>query len=277
MSVERGEVFGLLGPNGAGKSTLLRLLLGFLKPTSGSAVIDGLDCVKNSVDVRKRVSYLPGDARLFRHMKAKQVLRFFAEIRGYDVHTSFDLADRLELDMRRRVAFMSTGMRQKLALAAVLSADTDLLVLDEPTANLDPNVRSEILRIVMELKQQGRTVVFSSHVLSEVEEICDRVAFLRSGNLACLQSMSDLRRQHRIRATLSDDFPVVPESLAHQVQISHRGRREVQIDTPGELAPLLGWLSTLPINQINIEPLGLRAIYDRVHHQSAANNGNVDA
>ena len=180
LGVVRGEVFGLLGPNGAGKTTLLRLLLGYLKPTSGQAAIDGLDCYRQSVRVRRIVSYLPGEARLFRSMRGRQVLAFFAEIRpGGDLQRSEELAERLELELSRRVAYMSTGMRQKLALAATLAADTPLMILDEPTSNLDPTVRGIVLSLVSEARQRGRTIVFSSHVLSEVEAVCDRVAFLR--------------------------------------------------------------------------------------------------
>ena len=182
FGVARGEVFGLLGPNGAGKTTLLRLLLGYLKPASGRALIDGLDCYRQSVRVRRVVSYLPGEARLFRSMRGRQVLKFFAEIRPEgNLQRSIELAERLELELSRRVAYMSTGMRQKLALAATLAADTPLVILDEPTSNLDPTVRGIVLDLVSEARRHGCTVVFSSHVLSEVEAVCDRVAFLRRG------------------------------------------------------------------------------------------------
>src|SRR5436190_6141744 len=179
LAIERGEVFGLLGPNGAGKTTLLRTLLGYLTPSEGSATIDGFDCQRESLAVRERVAYLPGDARLFPWMRADDTLRFFAEVRGTrgtrtsaDLLTSFrKFAARLELDLKRRVGFMSTGMRQKLALAITLGAATPLVVLDEPTANLDPTVRGEIETMVCEAKNEGRTVCFSSHVLSEVEAV----------------------------------------------------------------------------------------------------------
>ena len=201
LAIDRGEVHGLLGPNGAGKTTLIRLLMGFLRPTSGSATIDGLDCHRDSVEVHSRVAYVPGDARLFRQMRGSDVLRFFSEVRGLStVSRSLELADRLKLDVRRRVAFMSTGMRQKLALAATMSAETELMILDEPTANLDPNVRCEVTALILEAKDAGQTVLFSSHVLSEVEDTSDRVTIVRAGELVHTQQMSELRRQHRIRA-----------------------------------------------------------------------------
>lgn len=268
LGVARGEVFGLLGPNGAGKTTLLRLLLGYLKPTSGQAAIDGLDCYRQSVRVRRIVSYLPGEARLFRSMRGRQVLAFFAEIRpGGDLQRSEELAERLELELSRRVAYMSTGMRQKLALAATLAADTPLMILDEPTSNLDPTVRGIVLSLVSEARQRGRTIVFSSHVLSEVEAVCDRVAFLRAGRLVHLQAMAELRRRHRIRAQLKGRLPPVPAGLEKDLSIQTDGEGGVAIETPGELSPLLQWLSSAPLEQMTVEPVGLRALYDRLHDE----------
>jgi len=266
LSIERGEVFGLLGPNGAGKTTLLRLLMGYLRPTSGWARIDGLDCYRQSVAVHARTSYLPGDARLFRQMRGREVLDFFVAVRpGTDRARALALAERLELDLSRPVALMSTGMRQKLALAAVLAADTALLVLDEPTSNLDPTVRRTVLALVAEAKAAGRTVLLSSHVLSEVEQACDRVAILRQGRVVHVQEMSQLRRQHRIRARLTAELPAVPERWNGSIGIARGPDGCVTIDTPDELAPLLGWLATLPLADLRIEPIGLRALYDQFH------------
>jgi ABC-2 type transport system ATP-binding protein len=266
LEVTGGEVFGLLGPNGAGKTTLLRLLLGYLKPTSGSAVINGLDCHHQSVEVRRVVSYLPGDARLFRQMRGRDVLRFFAEVRSSgDFRTSLQLAERLELDISRRVAMMSTGMRQKLALAATMAANTPLAILDEPTSNLDPTIRGIVLQMVAEARQQGRTIIFSSHVLSEVESVCDRVAFLRAGALVHLQVMSELKRRHRIRAVLKGFMPPPPAPLQREIAIRTEDDGSTIIDTPGELSPLLSWLASVPLEEMTIEPVGLRPLYDQLH------------
>jgi ABC-2 type transport system ATP-binding protein len=266
LTIERGEVHGLLGPNGAGKTTLIRLLMGFLQPTSGSATIAGLDCHRDSVEVHRRVAYVPGDARLFRQMRGSDVLRFFAEVRGLsNVSRSMQLADRLNLDVRRRVAFMSTGMRQKLALAVTMSAETELMILDEPTANLDPNVRSEVTALILEAKNAGQTVLFSSHVLSEVEDTSDRVTIVRAGELVHLQQMSELRRQHRIRARLIGKLDPLPELLEQEVTACEVEGDRLLLETPSELTKLLGWLASLPIDEVTIEPIGLRAVYDRFH------------
>jgi ABC-2 type transport system ATP-binding protein len=271
LGVERGEIFGLLGPNGAGKTTLLRLLLGYLRPTSGRAAIDGLDCYRQSLRVRRIVSYLPGEARLFPSMRGRQVLAFFAEIRpGGNLQRSEELAERLELELARRVAYMSTGMRQKLALAATLAADTPLVILDEPTSNLDPTVRGIVLSLVSEARRRGRTVVFSSHVLSEVEAVCDRVAFLRAGRLVHVQAMAELRRRHRIRAQLKGPLPPVPKGLDKDLSLHTDGDGRITLETPGELSLLLQWLSSVPLEQMTVEPVGLRALYDRLHDEGGS-------
>lgn len=266
LTVSSGEVFGLLGPNGAGKTTLLRLLLGFLRPTGGSARIGGLDVVRQSVEVRRLVAYLPGEVRLFRQMRGREVLGFFADARpGSDRRDALELAERLELDVSRRVAFMSTGMRQKLALAAAFATRVPLLILDEPTSNLDPSMRAVVTQMVHEAKQRGRTVLFSSHVLSEVEEVCDRVAILRAGRLVHLQVMAELRKRHRIHAVLNAPLSALPEEFTTQVSVADNTDEHLVLDTLDELRPLLGWLATLPVDQMRIEPVGLRVVYDQFH------------
>lgn len=266
FQIGRGEVHGLLGPNGAGKTTLIRLLLGYLRPSSGTAKIAGLDCHRQSVDVHRQVAYMPGDARLFRAMRGRDVLRFFSEVRGIrDVGPALELAERLQLDVRRRVAFMSTGMRQKLALAVTMSAPTQLMVLDEPTANLDPNVRGEVTRMIRESQEAGKTILFSSHVLSEIEDTCDRVSILRGGRVVHTQVMSELRKQHRIRARLVGEMPPWPDDLQHDITVCRVSERRLLVETPSELSNILEWLTQLPIDEVTIEPIGLRAVYDRYH------------
>ena len=268
LDVPRGETFGLLGPNGAGKTTLLRLLMGFLRPTAGTATIDGLDCHSQAVAVHTRVAYLPGEPRLSRRMDGHGVLRFFTQLRPQaSLARANQLAERLELDLSRQVARSSTGMRQKLALCIVLSIDAPLLILDEPTSSLDPTMRVRVQELIREAKAAGRTVLFSSHVLSEVEEVCDRVAVLRKGRLVHLQAMSEVRRRHRIAARLTGPLPPVPSEL-HDVEVVSRDGH-VSLETPGDLRPLLGWLAKLPLDEVRIEPLGLKAVYQQFHGDEA--------
>ena len=176
-----------------------------------------------------------------------------------------ELADRLKLDIKRFVGFMSTGMRQKLALAVTMSAETELKILDEPTANLDPNVRGEVMQMIREARDAGQTVLFSSHVLPEVEETSDRVTIVRAGELVHTQVMSELRRQHRIRARLLGEFVPVPESLGQEVTTCQVEDGRLLLETPSELSKLLGWLASQPIAEVTVEPIGLRAVYDRFH------------
>ncbi|MDB4339020.1 ABC transporter ATP-binding protein [Rubripirellula sp.] len=275
LNVAEGEIFGLLGPNGAGKTTLIRSLLGYLTPTSGGSTVCGFDPQLEGVSVRKQVAYLPGDARLPRHMRGSSVLRFFSEMHPFgDLERSRMIADQLELNQKRHVAFMSTGMRQKLALAVVLSLKTPLLILDEPTANLDPTIRAIVLDFVLEAKRAGRTVIFSSHVLSEIEQTCDRVAFLRQGQLALELSMGDLHQRHRVWGSALDNDVSAPENAGERVVV-HRettmsksdaeNSTSYRIDLAGDLADWLPWLQGLSLEQMRIEPLGLRAVYDSVH------------
>ncbi|MGI9515575.1 MAG: ABC transporter ATP-binding protein [Pirellulaceae bacterium] len=271
LSIDKGEVFGLLGPNGAGKTTLLRLMMGFLRPTSGSATIDGLNCYTQRVQAHRRVAYLPGDARLFRTMRGKDVLQFFSQIRvDTNLERARKVAERLDLDLSRWVAFMSTGMRQKLALSVVLAVDAPLLILDEPTANLDPNVRGEIMNMVLEARDDGRTVIFSSHVLPEVEDTCDRVGILRDGKLVHTQLMNQLKRQHRITAFLKHNqlLPPVPPELQDHMSIVTLEEDRVQIETPGELSAILQWMANAPLEDVNIQPVGLRSVYDQYHSEN---------
>ncbi len=267
FGVARGEVVGLLGPNGAGKTTLLRMLMGYLRPSAGRASIDGLDCYRESLGVHRRVSYLPGEARLFRHMCGIDTVDFFTSVRrdGSRQRAIALATDRFGLDLSRGVSTMSTGMRQKLALAVTLAVDTPLVILDEPTSNLDPTVRADVAALVLEAKAAGRTVIFSSHVISEVEQVCDRAVILRQGQLVHTQVIAELCKKHRIRAQLTGPLPSVPESFNGHVLVATDSAGALTIETPGELSGLLGWLATLPLAEVRIEPLGLRALYDQYH------------
>jgi ABC-2 type transport system ATP-binding protein len=276
LEVRRGEIFGLLGPNGAGKTTLLRLLLGFIRPTAGSAHVAGCDCEHDSLGVRRRTAYLPGEARLFRRMNGHGVLDFFSRLRpACRRDTAARVADRLGLDCTRQVGRMSTGMRQKLALAVVLATEAELVILDEPTANLDPTARAEVLDLVTEARAAGRTVIFSSHVLSEVETACDRVVILRAGRLVHEQSIEHLRRSHRISARLAGPFTGVPEALAAHVSLAEHRDDRVVLEAADSLPRLLGWLATLPLEEMQVEPVGLGAVYDRFHRGSNDARGTI--
>src|SRR5215210_1827256 len=192
LSVAPGEVVGLLGPNGSGKTTALRLVLGFMRPTAGRATVSGFDCWQQSVEVRKRVAYLPGELRLYENMTGRQLVRFLGQLRGETPGPEVDaLAKRLDIDPDKPLTHMSSGMKRKVALLAILLPKVPLVILDEPTNTLDPTMRDELLEQLRLARASGKAVLFSSHVLHEVEAVCDRVAILRRGKLVHLQDMTE--------------------------------------------------------------------------------------
>ena len=194
FEVDWGEVFGYLGPNGAGKTTTIRLLLDLIRPTTGRVEVFGLDPRRDAVAIRRRVGYLPGDLRLYERLTGREQLRYFASLRGMDgLGEGLRLAGRLELDLDRRIRALSKGNRQKVGLVQAFMHRPDLLVLDEPTSGLDPLVQQVFHELVAETTGAGRTVFVSSHVLSEVQRIADRVAVLREGRLELVESVETLR------------------------------------------------------------------------------------
>ena len=194
LEVLAGEVFGYLGPNGAGKTTTIRLLLDCIRPTRGSVTVLGLDAHRASRAVRRRVGYLPGDLRLYDSLSGRELVSYFAALRGGVSQARVrELAERLECDLSREIRTLSTGSRQKLGLVQAFMSDPDLLVLDEPTNGLDPLVQQTFYGLLAEARAAGRTIFLSSHVLPEVERICDRVGILREGRLVAVERIADLR------------------------------------------------------------------------------------
>jgi ABC-2 type transport system ATP-binding protein len=289
LDVRAGEVFGLLGPNGSGKSTALRLLLGFLRPTAGSAAIDGHDCWHDSVAARGRVAYLPGELRLYEHMTGRQLVKFLCDLRRQPVTDAVDrLARRLDIDPDQPIKNLSSGMKRKIALLQVLTPRVPLVLLDEPTNTLDPTMRDELLaQLRRAATEQGQAVLFSSHVLSEVEHICDRVAILQRGRLVHLQDMAELRQARLVRVRLDAPPEAVqelpgakvmagpprgagpglpePEPDLPGVRVCGRDGDWLTLEQRGDLGPLLAWLAARPVRDVQIQPLGLGNIYHRYH------------
>jgi ABC-2 type transport system ATP-binding protein len=264
LTVARGEVFGLLGPNGSGKTTALRLLLGFLRPSGGGAWIDGYDCWRDSVTVRRRVAYLPGELRLYESMTGRRLIHFLGRLRGQTVEVDIDrLARRFDIDLDRPLAQLSSGMKRKVALLQVLVPHTPLVIMDEPTNALDPTMRDELLLQVREARKRGQTVLFSSHILSEVEEVCDRVAILQRGRLVHLQTVAELREGRLIRARFDGESSDLAALSGLQLRERHEGWLTFEYNGP--LPQLLAWLARQPLTDLRMEPLGLKAIYHRYH------------
>ena len=212
LEVRRGEVFGFLGPNGAGKSTTMRLLLDLIRPTAGSARVLGLDVAGGSVEIRRRVGFLPGDLALYPRLTGRAVLDHLARLRGgVDPRLRESLAERLQADLDRPIRQLSTGNRQKLGLIQAFMHEPELLILDEPIAGLDPLVQQSFHALLREVAAEGRTVLLSSHTLSEVERVTGRLAILRRGRLAVVDSLENLRQVAMQRLEIEFGGPVPVE------------------------------------------------------------------
>jgi ABC-2 type transport system ATP-binding protein len=210
LSVAKGEAFGYLGPNGAGKTTTIRLLMDMIRPSRGSASIFGLDCREHATEVKRLIGYLPGELPQFGGLRGSEVVTYLGGLRGgLDRRLVADVAERFDLDLSRRFREYSRGNKQKLAIVIAFMHRPQLLILDEPTASLDPLNQQAFYELVDEARQDGATVFLSSHVLSEVEHVCDRVGIIRSGRLVQLTGLEELHsiRVHRVEVEFSGSPP----------------------------------------------------------------------
>jgi ABC-2 type transport system ATP-binding protein len=269
LAVREGEVFGFLGPNGAGKSTTIRLLLGFLHPTGGSARVLGLDTVRDSVAIRRRLGYLPSGISLYDALTGEQLLDYLSELSGCPPVRRAELCRRLELSagtLKRLVRDYSRGMRQKIGIVQALQHDPELAILDEPSEGLDPLMQRAFYEILDVLKAEGRTIFFSSHVLSEVERVCDRVAIVRAGRLVALEDMAGLlaRRKRNIMLRFTGSPPTL-ETLSGVTNVEH-GDGSVTCRVDGDVRPFLAAIADTVVVDLTIEPAHLEeaflAFYD---------------
>ena len=204
FSVNQGEFFGFIGPNGAGKSTTIRTLMGLIRPTGGSASIFDLDCHSKASVIARDVSYLPSENSYYENMKVRELLQYTADLYGMDCKTKMkELADRLNLDLSRKIADLSLGNKKKVGIVSAIMTSPKLIIMDEPTSGLDPLIQQAFYDILKEENSRGATVFFSSHVLSEVQKLCDRVAILKEGQLIGIQSIKELRESGYKKVSLS--------------------------------------------------------------------------
>jgi ABC-2 type transport system ATP-binding protein len=209
LSVGPGEVHGFLGPNGSGKSTTIRVLLGILRKTSGNVTLLGGNPWKDSVELHRRLVYVPGDVSFWPNLSGGEVLDLLGTLRGnYDREKRNELLERFQLDPRKKFRTYSKGNRQKVALVSALSSDAELYIMDEPTSGLDPLMESIFQDCVMELKSQGKTILLSSHILAEVEALCDKVTIIREGKTVESGTLSELRHLHRTTIKAETEKPV---------------------------------------------------------------------
>ncbi len=263
LQVAPGEVFGLLGPNGAGKTTTIRLLMGFLRATSGEARILGRDCWNESLYVHREVGYVPGDVRLFPRMTGQQTLDFFNRLRpGRPPIMLTELQEKLGLDLTKRVKEYSQGMRQKLAIMIAFMHRPRLLILDEPTLGLDPLMQQAFYETVEVSREQGATVFISSHILSEMERVCDRVAIVREGQLAAVERMENLlRRKVRKASFLLAPGERAPEMLGGYPVRQDEDTGYYLVEVRGPVQPFLAELARLPVKDLEIGHASLEEIF----------------
>jgi ABC-2 type transport system ATP-binding protein len=271
LSVPAGALFGFLGPNGAGKTTTIRVMLGFLRPTSGQARIFGLDCWRDSKAIKRDVGYLPGDLRLPPWMNGANALWIFGAVRGRDVAGSGrELAEKFDLDLGVKVRDMSRGMRQKLGLILALAHSPRLLVLDEPTSALDPLMQQALHELLRQLTTAGHTVFFSSHSLSEVDQLCDRVAIVRDGEIVADESLPALRNRagHEVAIRWKDEASALPIEPPDFLRLTRRERGVWQGTLEGPVRRLVDFLAGKPVEDLSVGRPDLESVFRRFYEHT---------
>jgi ABC-2 type transport system ATP-binding protein len=265
LVVEPGEVYGYLGPNGAGKTTTIRLLLGLLRPTDGRAELYGVDAWHDAVTAHRRLGYVSAEPSLWPGLTGAETLEFLARVRG-GADTAYRdlLVERFQLDTSKKIRALSHGNRQKVQLIAAFASRADLLILDEPTGGLDPLMEMVFRETVKEAKENGQTVFLSSHILSEVEAVCDRVGILRQGRLVDQGRLADLRHlsAQTVEVTFDGQVPNLPPLPG--VEVAEAGPNALRFEVSGSVAPLLKALADYPVVSLESRAPSLEEIF--LHH-----------
>ncbi|PEY38358.1 ABC transporter ATP-binding protein [Bacillus cereus] len=271
IEVNKGEVYGFIGPNGAGKSTTIRLLLGILKPTSGTAQIFDMDAWEDAVEIHKRIAYVPGDVNLWPNLTGGEVIDLFVKLRGGNNKSRREeLIKKFDLDPSKKCRTYSKGNRQKVALIAAFSSDADLYILDEPTSGLDPLMERVFQECVMDVKKEGKSVLLSSHILSEVERLCDKVGIIRQGKVIETGTLNELRHLTRTSLLVETKEPIV--SL-HEVQGVYNIEKKnqalsFQVDSE-ELDHVIRYVSQFGVIKLESAPPTLEDLFMR-HYEGGA-------
>lgn len=267
LTVGHGEVVGLLGPNGSGKSTALRLLMGFMRPTAGSVRLGGFDPWQQGPLARKAVAYLPGELRLYENLSGRELAQFLGDLRGgTNAARVGSLARSFDLDLNTPLSACSSGMKRKAALVSILALDTRLLVLDEPTNTLDPAMRECLLDQIGLARAAGKSVLFSSHVLEEVEKVCDRVVILRKGRLAASCVSDAMRSGRKITARIKMPLLTLPPDQQGLINQSQGDRLVFEVSEV--TSEMLRWLADQPLDDLRIEPAAVSRLYRSIHPEA---------
>ncbi|MBS4179064.1 ABC transporter ATP-binding protein [Lederbergia citrea] len=265
IEVNKGEVYGFIGPNGAGKSTTIRVLLGMLKATEGEAKIFGKDAWKDAVDIHKRIAYVPGDVNLWPNLTGGEVIDLFVKLRGINnKNRREELIRKFDLDPSKKCRTYSKGNRQKVALVAAFSSDADLYILDEPTSGLDPLMEKVFQECVMAAKRDGKSVLLSSHILSEVEKLCDKIGIIRQGKIIESGSLNELRHLTRTSLLVETKKPLSSLNEINGVHdIQEKGQAlSFHVDTE-ELDNVMKYVSQFGIVKLESSPPTLEDLFMR--------------
>jgi ABC-2 type transport system ATP-binding protein len=275
LVVGEGEVYGYLGPNGSGKTTTIRLLLGLHRPTSGRAELFGIDAWRDPVAAHRRLAYVAGEPFLWPALTSAETFEFLARLRalGTDVAYRDVLVERFQLDTRKKIRALSKGNRQKVQLIAALATRAELLLLDEPTSGLDPLMEMAFRECVMEAKQRGQTVFLSSHILGEVEALCDRVGILRAGRLVDEGTLQELRHlaAQTVEVTFAGHAPALPRLAGVRVQSA--GPNALRLEVSGAIGPLIAALAEHPVATLSSREPSLEEIF--LHHYDGSDEGRA--
>jgi ABC-2 type transport system ATP-binding protein len=272
IEVRNGEVHGFLGPNGAGKTTTIRILLGLIRADAGTATLLGGDPWTNATELHRRLAYVPGDVTLWPNLTGGEVIDLLGRLRGgLDLHKKAQLLERFDLDPTKKGRTYSKGNRQKVALIAALSSNVELMILDEPTAGLDPLMEAEFRSCINEDRHDGRTVLLASHILAEVEALCDRVSIVRDGRTVESGTLADLR--HLTRTTISAELESPPEDIdalpgVHDLQVQGR-RVDFEVDSD-HLGAVLRHLTGLGVTSLVSHPPTLEELFMRHYRDDQA-------
>lgn len=269
LAVAAGEVYGFLGPNGAGKTTTIRLLLGLHRPTAGRAQLFGLDAWRDPVRSHRRVAYVAGEPFLWPSLTSAETFEFLASVRGgHDAAYRNALIERFQVDPNKKVRALSKGNRQKVQLVAAFASRAELLILDEPTSGLDPLMEIAFRETVREAKQRGQAVFLSSHILGEVEALCDRVGILRAGRLVDEGTLAQLRHLSGQTIEVTFDGPA-PQLAPVPGVVSHpAGQNAARFEVIGSVAPLLAALAELPVVTLESRAPSLEEVF--LHHYDSS-------
>ncbi|MFO7678395.1 MAG: ABC transporter ATP-binding protein [Thermoplasmatota archaeon] len=258
FTVKKGEIFGFLGPNGAGKTTTIRTLLGLLKPDNGTAFVGGLNIASHIVDIRKKVGYIPGELALYEHLTGLQCLNYFSSLRNTNLSLLPELQKIFELPLNRKIKTYSRGMKQKLGIIQAFMDEPDIVIMDEPTSGLDPLLQQKFYHFLESEKAKGKTMFFSSHILSEVEKICDRVAIIQNGRIAALERIDDLKAKKGKKLRLKIKEPA--EQLAMKLNAEVKNGW-IECITHDNIDEIIKKISKYSILDMQIQEFSLEDIF----------------